>query len=105
VLNGAAAGGVDTMLRAILTPNAAMESGYRTFRIELTDGEIVDGFLVSQDEEAYLLRRPNAEDQRVPMEQVRRAEFTRQSLMPEGLLQALSDEDARDLFAYLATLK
>jgi putative heme-binding domain-containing protein len=105
VLNGAAASGVEAMLRAILTPNAAMEAGYRTFRVELNDGDIVDGFLVSRTDDALLIRQPNAEDQRIPAEKIRRAEFTRNSLMPEGLLQALSDDDVRHLFAFLKTLK
>lgn len=105
VLNGAAANGMDGLLRAVLTPNAAMEGGYRTFRIELTDGDVVEGFLVSQNEQSYVIRQPNAEDQRIPAETVRRAEFTRRSLMPEGLLQGLNEEDVRNLFAYLKTLK
>jgi putative heme-binding domain-containing protein len=105
VLDGAAASGLESMLRAILTPNAAMEGGYRTFRIDLADGETVEGFLVAQDEAAFVVRQPNAEDQRIPAGQVRRAEHARRSLMPEGLLQGLSDDDVRDLFAYLKTLK
>ena len=48
VLNGAAANGLETLLRAVITPNAAMEAGYRTFRIELKDGDTLDGFLVSE---------------------------------------------------------
>lgn len=105
VLSGAAANGIDGLLRAVLTPNAAMEGGYRSFRIELIDGETSEGFLVSQNDQAYVLRQPNAEDQRIPLEKVRRAGHTRRSLMPEGLLQSMSDEDVRNLFAYLKTLK
>lgn len=105
VLNGAAANGLDGLLRAVLTPNAAMEGGYRTFRIELADGELAEGFLVAQNDDAFVLRQPNAEDQRIEASKVRRAEYTRRSLMPEGLLQAMTDEDVRDLFAYLKTLK
>ena len=87
------------------TPNAAMEAGYRTFRVELKDGEILDGLLVSQDDEAILLRQPNAEDRRIPQAEVRRASFLKTSLMPEGLLESLSPAQATDLLAYLQTLK
>lgn len=105
VLNGAAASGTEAMLRAILTPNAAMEAGYRNYRVELKDGDILDGFFISEDESAILLRQPNLEDQRILKSKVRRAEFTQKSLMPEGLLDAMHPEDVRDLFAYLNTLK
>lgn len=105
VLNGAAANGLETLLRAVLTPNAAMEAGYSTFRVELKDGDVLDGFLVSQNDEAIVLRQPNAQDRRIPQDEIRRARFTKTSLMPEGLLDALPERDAADLLAYLKTLK
>jgi putative heme-binding domain-containing protein len=105
VLNGAGAHGIEALLRNILTPNAAMEPGYRMFRVELKDGDILDGFRVSEDNDAIVLRRQNLEDTRIPQSTVRRAAFTRSSVMPEGLLEALPKQDVSDLFAYLLTLK
>jgi putative heme-binding domain-containing protein len=105
VLNGAGASGTDTLLRAILTPSAAMEAGYRNYRIHLKDGEMLDGFLVRQDESTVVLRQPNLQDQRILKDQIRRADFTERSLMPDGLLEAMSADDVRDLFAYLKSLK
>ena len=105
VLDGAGASGVEALLRSTLTPNAAMEAGYRNYRVELTSDEIVDGFLVSQDDNSILIRQPNKEDQRIPKNKVRRTEHTHRSIMPEGLLDGMHPEDVRDLFAYLRTLK
>jgi len=104
-LSGAGAMGTDALLRSILTPNAAMEAGYRIFRVELYSDEIIDGFLVSQDKEAVIVRIPNSEDRRVPQKEIRRAVFVRRSLMPEGLLESIPEKDATDLLAYLKTLK
>ncbi|MCI0743886.1 MAG: c-type cytochrome [Verrucomicrobia subdivision 3 bacterium] len=105
ILGGAGAMGTETLLRAVLTPNAAMEAGYRAFRVELKDADVLDGFLVSQDKEAIVLRRPNAQDLRIPQANVRRSGYTRLSMMPEGLLEAMKPEDVTDLFAFLRTLK
>jgi putative membrane-bound dehydrogenase-like protein len=105
VLNGAGASGIESILRNVLTPNAAMEAGYRMFRVELKDGDVLDGLLVSQDKDAIVLRRPNVADERIPMNNVRRADYTRRSMMPDGLLEALPERDAADLLAYLQTLK
>jgi putative heme-binding domain-containing protein len=105
VLTGAGAMGTEAVLRAVLTPNAAMEAGYRVFRVELKDGDVLDGFLVSQDNDAIVLRRQNTEDLRIPRNSVKRASFTRMSMMPEGLLDGLKPEDVSNLFAYLRTLK
>jgi putative membrane-bound dehydrogenase-like protein len=105
VLSGAGALGVEALLRNILTPNAAMEPGYRAFRVELKDGDVLDGMLVSQDQDAIILRRPNLEDTRLAQKDVRRAAFTKMSMMPEGLLDPLQPEEVADLFAFLQTLK
>ena len=105
VLNGAGALGVEALLRNLLTPNAAMEPGYRVFRVELRDGDVLDGIRVSEDKDAIVLRRPNMADTRIAQKDVRKAGFTKSSMMPEGLLEALKPQDVSDLFAYLKTLK
>ncbi len=105
VLNGAGANGVEALLRNVLTPNAAMEAGYRIFRVESKDGDVLDGILVSQDKDAIVLRRPNIEDTRIAQKDVRRADYINRSMMPEGLLEPLPERDVTDLFAYLKALK
>ncbi len=105
VLNGAGASGTETLLRSVLTPNAAMEAGYRNFRIELRDGEILDGFLVKEEDTAFVLRQPNLQDQRIEKDRVRRFDFTQKSIMPEGLLDSLQPKEVSDLFAFLKSLK
>jgi putative heme-binding domain-containing protein len=104
-LSGAGAMSLEALLRSLLTPNAAMEAGYRVFRVELNSDDLLDGFLVSQDNQSIILRIPNSEDRRIAKADIRRASFIRRSLMPEGLLEALSPQDVTDLFAYLKTLK
>jgi putative heme-binding domain-containing protein len=105
VLDGAGASGIEALLRNILTPNAAMEAGYRRFRVETRDGEVQEGLLVSQDDNSVVLRQPNTEDLRLSRRNIKRAGFTKLSIMPEGLLEGLKVEDVIDLFAYLKTLK
>lgn len=105
VLTGAGAMGVESLLRNILTPNAQMEPGYRLFRIALKDGEVLDGRLMAEDANSFVLRRQNTADLRVEKASVRRAWFTKTSLMPEGLLDGMKPEEVSDLFAYLKTLK
>lgn len=104
-LSSVGAMGLESILRNILTPNAAMEPGYRVFRAELTDGSLREGFLAAEDEQAIVLRVPGVDDQRVPRDQIRKARFTRQSLMPEGLEATFSPEQWTDLMAYLLSLK
>lgn len=105
VLDGAGANGVEALLRNILAPNAAMEAGYRRFRVETRDGEVQEGLLVSQDENTIVLRQINSEDLRIARADVKRAGFTKVSMMPEGLIEPLPPAQVSDLFAYLKTLR
>jgi putative heme-binding domain-containing protein len=104
-LSGAGAMGLEGVLRNILTPNAAMEPGYRIFRAEMKSGDIVDAFYVNEDKQAYVIRQPGLQDRRLPKQDVRSTRYIRRSLMPEGLLDALNDEQVTDLLSYLMTLK
>jgi putative membrane-bound dehydrogenase-like protein len=104
-LSGAGAMGLEGVVRNIMDPNAAMEAAYRVFRLELISGEVMDGFFLSEDAKAYVIRQPGGEEIRVPKANVRAARYLRRSLMPEGLLDALSDQQVADLLAYLMTLK
>jgi putative heme-binding domain-containing protein len=104
-LSGVGAMGTEAILRNILTPNAAMESAYRIYRVEQRDGSVLDAFFVSEDKDAVIVRLPGSADQRIARKDVVRTQFLRRSLMPEGLLDGMPDEQVRDLFAYLKSLR
>lgn len=104
-LSGVGAMGTEGILRNILTPNAAMENGYRIYRIEMKNGDLVEAFFVSEDKDAVIVRLPGAADRRIPKKEIARTQYLRRSLMPEGLLDGLPPEQVSDLFAFLRTLK
>jgi putative membrane-bound dehydrogenase-like protein len=104
-ISGAGTMGVEALLRNIITPNAAMEAGYRIFRVELKSGELIDGFFVSEDKDAIVVRLPGLPDRRLPRPEVRQTQYLRRSLMPEGLLDGMTPPQVTDLFAYLMSLK
>lgn len=103
-LDGLGLTGTEAILRNVLTPNAAMEGGYRAFRVITLDGRVVQGLLVSQDADAIVIREPEKADIRIPTRDVAQAGFSTISIMPEGLLEAMKPEEVSDLFAYLKTL-
>ncbi len=104
-LDGLGLKSTEALLRNILTPSAAMEGGYRNYRVLTRNGRIVQGLLVSDDGQAVVLRQPNLPDQRIAHTNIQRAGYTTVSIMPEGLLEALSSEQVRDLFTYLRSLR
>jgi putative membrane-bound dehydrogenase-like protein len=97
--------GPEAIIRNILTPNAAIEPGYRIFRVTLKDGSLLDAFFVSEDKNAVVVRQMGAADRRIERKDIASTQFLRQSLMPEGLIDALSDQQRKDLLSYLMSLK
>ncbi len=104
-LSGAGAMGNESLLRNILTPSAAMEAGYRNYVVLLRSGAVKDGYLAGQTDEFIILRRPNFQDERINHTEILQSRFTRRSIMPDNIQDAMSEADFRDLFAYLRTLK
>jgi putative heme-binding domain-containing protein len=104
-LDGVGNTGVEALLRNILTPSAAMESAYRTFRVVMIDGSVRDGFLVEESADSLVFRAPGAEDRRIPRSEIRTTSYLRRSIMPDGLLESLPPEHVSDLFAHLKSLR
>jgi putative heme-binding domain-containing protein len=90
-----------TLLISILNPNAEIREGYAYVEVETTDGRNLGGFLADRDAQVTVLRGLDGQDVTLRAVDVRSIEPTGRSLMPEGLLDDLKDEQLRDLFAYL----
>jgi putative membrane-bound dehydrogenase-like protein len=104
-LDGSAQRGIDGLLAAVLRPSAAVEAGYRLLRVELADDTALEGLLVAQDD-ASLTLRPATNAGAQPPRRLARSEITRTrwsklSVMPDGLLQSLADDEAANLLAFL----
>ncbi len=69
--------------------------------IETVDGRMVTGLKVADMAAGITLRGSDGTDTIVPRAEIESAESLAQSLMPENLLDALSEQELRDLFAYL----
>jgi len=94
-------GDLDTMLLNILHPNAEIREGYENYLLTTTDGRVLSGFLVDRDQQIVILRGIDGENTAVPKSQIAELKAAGASLMPEGLLESLEDQQLRDLFAYL----
>jgi len=92
---------VGTMLLSIIHPNAEIREGFEYHSLVTTDGRNLGGFLIRQDRQIVVLRGMGSEDFTVPRAEIKSLERVERSLMPEGLLDPLSPQQLRDLFAYL----
>jgi putative heme-binding domain-containing protein len=92
---------VPRMLLNILNPSAEIREGFETHIAILDDGRVVQGFLVEQDPQVLVLRTAEGQTASIERATIEEHVVMKKSLMPEGQLNNLSDEDIRNLFAYL----
>jgi putative heme-binding domain-containing protein len=92
---------VGNMLRHIVDPNAEIREGFETFGVTTKDGRALTGFLADQDAQVIVLRGFNGENTNIPRAEIDEMRNTGTSLMPEGLLKDLTDQQLRDLFSYI----
>ncbi|MFM9077579.1 MAG: hypothetical protein ACKORM_05040, partial [Solirubrobacterales bacterium] len=90
-----------TLLPSILDPNAETREGYAAAEVSLKDGRVLQGILRDRDGQVVVLRGLDGQDLTLRMSEVESVQPLGRSLMPEGLLEGLTDTQLRDLFAYL----
>ncbi len=92
---------IANLLLHIVNPSAEIREGYETLLVSTKDGRVVTGFLVEKDNRVLVLRGADGQTISLRQDQVEELLSQRKSLMPEGLLDGLTDQQVRDLFAYL----
>lgn len=92
---------VPNMLVNIVNPSAEIREGFETFQVLTDDGRIVTGFLVDKDNQVVVVRGVDGQNITFTQDQIDDMSPLKTSLMPEGVLKDLNDQQVRDLFAYL----
>ncbi|MBL9180277.1 MAG: c-type cytochrome, partial [Verrucomicrobiaceae bacterium] len=88
------------LLENILDPSAVVPADFRVSIFHLKDGRTLTGVIPEQTERTLTVQTP-AERLTIERTQIVKQEQLPMSLMPEGLLAALGDENVTNLIAYL----
>lgn len=99
-LTGSDRHNLDYLLGNIVDPNAVVPADYRVTVLKLKDGRTVTGVIPEQNEKVLTLQTP-AERLTIQRSDITDQQQLNQSLMPEGLLTALGEENVKHLVAYL----
>jgi putative heme-binding domain-containing protein len=93
------------IVESILQPAAVVAPHYQPWRIDTLDGRTRTGLLVGTylDESTYV--DPKGDRFKVEAKDVVEATPTRGSIMPDGLIDLITDQELRDLVAYLMSRK
>ncbi len=99
-ITGANRSDVNYLLENILDPNAVIPNEYRVSNVETKDGRSLTGIIKKQDDKSLTIATAN-ETVVLPRNEIETQQQSELSMMPEGLLAALSDQEFRDLIYYL----
>jgi putative heme-binding domain-containing protein len=99
-LTGSGRHEINYLIENIVDPSAVVDSAYYLNIIEHKDGRVLSGIVGAQSERTLTLRAIGQETV-IDRQDIKARKIMPISLMPEGLLQAFTPEQQRDLLAYL----
>lgn len=92
----------DHLVRSILWPNEEIAKGYETVMILDIDGNVTNGFVISENEQSITLGLAEAKQTTILKEEIEEREAVKASSMPEGLTATIAPQEFLDLLAFLS---
>ena len=97
--------GKDGLLNTIVHPSDGISFGYEGWIIKMNDGSTMTGIVSSKTTSDIDIKFPGGTTQRIKTANIASMKEMKQSMMPEGLYQNMSNEDLANLLEYLEGLK
>lgn len=105
-ITGANRTNLEYLLGNILTPSAIIQDAYKMHIILTGDGRVYSGVPAAENDQVLKLRVANqTEPVTIAKSQIESREIAAVSMMPEGMLKTMKDQEVLDLIAYLQSLK
>ena len=95
----------EQILESLMKPSAVIAPAYLAHSVELNDGRMQTGFVIERNAQTLQLKLITGTTESHPLAAVKSDQTLSASVMPEGLLQSITPQEAADLIAYLASLK
>jgi putative membrane-bound dehydrogenase-like protein len=99
-LTGSGRGNLEYLLENVVDPGAVVAAEQRMSVVQMKDGRVLSGLLRDANERTVTVVGPAGSTVAARAE-IQLIETLEQSVMPEGLLESVPADDARDLLAYL----
>lgn len=95
----------DKLLESLLEPSKVIDPKFAPYALDTTDGETLVGVLLERGPTGVTIIDARNTPMQIAPAKIKTLLPTDSSLMPAGLLAALTAQEAADLLAYLASLK
>ena len=94
---------IDYLLSNLIEPSSEIQDDYRMVVITSRDGRTYSGNVIAENDRQLTLRVIGQDQLVINKSDIQSQETASVSMMPEGLMQTLSDKEVLDLIAYLRT--
>ena len=95
----------EQILDSLLNPSRKIDPKYETWTAVAADGKVISGLLIDRTDQHVVLRNAKAEDVQIPREQIEELNRQATSLMPDRLLQDLTDSEIASILQFLSEQK
>ena len=93
----------DYILESLIAPNAKLKEGFATLSVLTDDGKIINGIVLAKNDQTIKMRLADGKEAIVQVDLIEE-EMVGKSLMPEGMLDDLSEQELVDMVAFLSEL-
>jgi putative heme-binding domain-containing protein len=92
------------LLTAVIEPSRDVPERYQAQVVATHDGELFTGMIVYEAVDSLILQVSADQTLRIPVDRISSRRRAVASMMPNGLLDRLTDPQVADLFAFLESL-
>lgn len=93
------------LLESILYPSRAIADQFVTWSITTGGGQVINGLVIEETPQFTLLRDANGKDYKITKDDIDKKTKVATSIMPDNLINYLSEEELIDIVDYLYSLK
>jgi putative heme-binding domain-containing protein len=93
------------LLEQISQPAKVIEPQWNVTTVTTSDGDSIAGFILGRNDSGITLKIPGGERKEFPAKEIKSVTTAKATLMPEGLLENLSAQEAADLLEFLSSRK
>jgi putative heme-binding domain-containing protein len=95
---------IDYLVESLLFPNRKIKEGYHATAVETKDDQEIAGILVRETADQLIVRDAANKEVPIAKNNIAKRTASTSSLMPAGLVDALSSQDQIDLYRFLSEL-
>ena len=91
----------ESVLLHIVVPDYEIVAAFAASNVELNDGRVLAGIVISDTPESITLRQPLGVEENIPRSNIKSLTASEHSLMPPGLEATMKPQDLADLLSFL----